>query len=121
MDIGYTGAFLGGVLTLLGRTTLFYAGLLATLVPLGLLAGLAASLVAQNRTLLVSVAAGVVIVIGLLRIAGLEFPGFSRRAGADGNPVYGGIVLATFTLGMALPLGILSLFWTRLQLGCAAG
>ncbi len=175
MDIGYTGAFLGGILTLLspcsvmllpaffayafasptkllGRTALFYAGLLATLVPLGLLAGLVGSLVMANRTILINVAAGVVIVIGLLQIVGVEFPGLSRRAGADGtsaisvfvlgavygvagvcagpilgsvlavaaaggNPVYGGIMLAIFALGMALPLGILSLFWTRLRLG----
>lgn len=175
MDIGYTGAFLGGILTLLspcsvmllpaffayafasptkllGRTALFYAGLLTTLVPLGLLAGLLGSLVLQNRGLLIAVAAGVVIVIGILQIVGVEFPGLSRRAGGDstsavsvfvlgsvygvagvcagpilgsvlavaaagGNPLYGGIVLAIFALGMALPLGILSLLWTRLRLG----
>lgn len=175
MDIGYTGAFLGGILTLLspcsvmllpaffayafaspgkllGRTALFYAGLLTTLVPLGLLAGLVGSLVMQNRTVLISVAAGVVIVIGILQLIGVEFPGLSRRAGGDGtsavsvfvlgsvygvagvcagpilgsvlavaaaggNPAYGGIMLAIFALGMALPLGVLSLFWTRLRLG----
>ncbi|AIY03448.1 hypothetical protein ART_3849 [Arthrobacter sp. PAMC 25486] len=175
MDIGYTGAFLGGILTLLspcsvmllpaffayafaspgkllGRTALFYAGLLTTLVPLGLLAGLVGSLVMQNRTMLISVAAGVVIVIGILQIIGVEFPGLSRRAGgegtsavsvfvlgsvygvagvcagpilgsvlavaaAGGNPAYGGIMLAIFALGMALPLGVLSLLWTRLRLG----
>nr|WP_281068020.1 cytochrome c biogenesis CcdA family protein [Arthrobacter stackebrandtii] len=137
---------------MLGRTALFYAGLLATLVPLGLLAGLVGSLVMENRTMLVNVAAGVVIVIGLLQIAGVEFPGLSRRAGADGtsavsvfvlgsvygvagvcagpilgsvlavaaaggSPVYGGIMLAIFALGMVLPLGVLSLLWTRLRLG----
>ena len=175
MDIGYTGAFLGGILTLLspcsvmllpaffayafasptkllGRTALFYAGLLTTLVPLGLLAGLLGSLVLQNRTALISVAAGVVIVIGILQLVGVEFPGLSRRAGADGtsavsvfvlgsvygvagvcagpilgsvlavaatggNPLYGGIMLAIFALGMALPLLLLSLLWTRLGLG----
>ncbi|MEO6529697.1 MAG: cytochrome c biogenesis CcdA family protein [Specibacter sp.] len=175
MDIGYTGAFLGGILTLLspcsvmllpaffayafasptkllGRTALFYAGLLTTLVPLGLLAGLLGSLVLQNRGLLIAVAAGVVIVIGILQIVGVELPGLSRRAGGDStsavsvfvlgsvygvagvcagpilgsvlavaaagaNPLYGGIVLAIFALGMALPLGILSLLWTRLRLG----
>ncbi|WP_315914239.1 cytochrome c biogenesis CcdA family protein [Arthrobacter sp. lap29] len=175
MDIGYTGAFLGGILTLLspcsvmllpaffayafasptkllGRTALFYAGLLTTLVPLGLLAGLLGSLVLQNRTALISVAAGVVIMIGILQLVGVEFPGLSRRAGADGtsavsvfvlgsvygvagvcagpilgsvlavaatggNPLYGGIMLAIFALGMALPLLLLSLLWTRLGLG----
>lgn len=173
MDIGYTGALLGGILTLLspcsvmllpaffayafasptqllGRTVLFYAGLLTTLVPLGLLAGLLGSLVMQNRGVLVTVAAGIVMVIGVLQIIGVEFPGLSRRAGgtsavsvfvlgsvygvagvcagpilgsvlavaaAGGNPVYGGIMLAIFALGMALPLGVLSLFWTKLRLG----
>ncbi|MGO2540497.1 MAG: cytochrome c biogenesis CcdA family protein [Specibacter sp.] len=175
MDIGYTGAFLGGILTLLspcsvmllpaffayafasptkllGRTALFYAGLLTTLVPLGLLAGLVGSLVMQNRNVLITVAAGVVMVIGVLQIIGVQFPGLSRRAGADGtsavsvfvlgsvygvagvcagpilgsvlavaaaggNPLYGGFMLAIFALGMALPLGILSLFWTRFRLG----
>ena len=175
MDIGYTGAFLGGILTLLspcsvmllpaffayafasptkllGRTALFYAGLLTTLVPLGLLAGLLGSLVLQNRAALISVAAGVVIMIGILQLVGVEFPGLSRRAGADGtsavsvfvlgsvygvagvcagpilgsvlavaatggNPLYGGIMLAIFALGMALPLLLLSLLWTRLGLG----
>lgn len=175
MDIGYTGAFLGGILTLLspcsvmllpaffayafasptkllGRTALFYAGLLTTLVPLGLLAGLLGSLVMQNRGVLVTVAAGIVILIGLLQIIGVPLPGLSRRAGADGtsavsvfvlgsvygvagvcagpilgsvlavaaaggNPLYGGIMLAIFAFGMALPLGVLSLFWTKLRLG----
>lgn len=175
MDIGYTGAFLGGILTLLspcsvmllpaffayafaspgrmlGRTALFYAGLLTTMVPLGLLAGLVGSLVMEHRTVLVNVAAGVVIVVGVLQIIGVEFPGLSRRAGADGtsavsvfvlgsvygvagvcagpilgsvlavaaaggSPAYGGIMLAIFALGMVLPLGVLSLLWTRLRLG----
>ena len=118
MDIGYTGAFLGGILTLLspcsvmllpaffayafasptkllGRTALFYAGLLTTLVPLGLLAGLLGSLVLQNRTALISVAAGVVIVIGILQLVGVEFPGLSRRAGADGTSAVSVFVLGS--------------------------
>ncbi|MFQ4147692.1 cytochrome c biogenesis CcdA family protein [Arthrobacter sp. LAPM80] len=175
MDIGYTGAFLGGILTLLspcsvmllpaffayafasptkllGRTGLFYAGLLTTLVPMGLLAGLVGSMVMQNRSMLIAVAAGVVIVIGVLQVLGVEFPGLSRRAGADGtsavsvfvlgtvygvagvcagpilgsvlavaaaggSPLYGGIMLAIFALGMALPLLVLSLVWTRFGVG----
>ncbi|SEE69881.1 Cytochrome c biogenesis protein CcdA [Arthrobacter alpinus] len=174
MDIGYTGALLGGILTLLSpcsvmllpaffayafasptklmaRTALFYAGLLTTLVPLGLLAGLLGSLVMQNRTALITVAAVLVMLIGMLQVIGVELPGLSRRAGTDGtsavsvyvlgtvygvagvcagpilgsvlavaaaggNPLYGGIMLAIFALGMTLPLGILSLLWTRFQL-----
>lgn len=175
VDIGYAGAFLGGLLTLLspcsvmllpaffayafaspgkllGRTALFYAGLLTTLVPLGLLAGLLGSLLTEHRGTLVSVAAAVLMIIGVLQIIGIDFPGLSRGAGgagtsavsvfvlgsvygvagvcagpilgsvltvaaAGGNPVYGGIMLAIFALGMALPLGILSLLWTRFRLG----
>lgn len=175
VDIGYAGAFLGGMLTLLspcsvmllpaffayafaspgkllGRTALFYAGLLTTLVPLGLLAGLLGSLLTEHRGTLVTVAAVVLMIIGVLQIIGVDFPGLSRGAGgagtsavsvfvlgsvygvagvcagpilgsvltvaaAGGNPAYGGIMLAIFALGMALPLGVLSLLWTRFRLG----
>jgi len=175
VDIGYAGAFIGGMLTLfspcsvmllpaffayafasptklLGRTALFYAGLLTTLVPLGLLAGALGSLLSENRAVMVTVAAVVVMAIGVLQIIGVDFPGFSRGAGGDGtsavsvfvlgsvygvagvcagpilgsvltvaaaggSPLYGGIMLAIFAFGMALPLGVLSLLWTRLRLG----
>ncbi|WP_068326263.1 cytochrome c biogenesis CcdA family protein [Janibacter terrae] len=101
MDIGYTGAFLGGVLTLLspcsvmllpaffayaftspsaliGRTLVFYAGLSITLVPLGVFSGSLGSLVTTHRSLMVTVAAGVVIVLGLWQLSGLPVPGVSR-------------------------------------------
>ncbi|MGG7508052.1 cytochrome c biogenesis CcdA family protein [Plantibacter sp. YIM 135249] len=175
MDIGYAGAFLGGILTLLSpcsvmllpaffayafssptkllsRTALFYAGLLVTLVPLGLLAGVLGSLVTQNRTVLVTVAAAIVMVIGAIQIIGIDIPWIRRGTGGEGtsavsvfvlgsvygvagvcagpilgsvltvaaagaNPLYGGIMLAVFALGMALPLGVISLVWSRFQLG----
>ncbi|RLP77468.1 cytochrome c biogenesis protein CcdA [Mycetocola tolaasinivorans] len=175
MDIGYAGALLGGVLTLfspcsvmllpaffayafasptklLQRTGIFYLGLLMTLVPLGLLAGALGSLLTQNRGVLVSVAAGIVILIGLLQLIGVNIPGLNRGAVGEGtsaisvfilgavygvagvcagpilgsvltvaatgaNPVYGGIMLAIFALGMALPLGLLALVWTRFRVG----
>ncbi|HXH36798.1 MAG TPA: cytochrome c biogenesis CcdA family protein [Plantibacter sp.] len=175
MDIGYAGAFLGGILTLLSpcsvmllpaffayafasptkllsRTALFYAGLLVTLVPLGLLAGVLGSLVTQNRTVLVTVAAVIVMVIGMIQIIGIDIPWIRRGTGGEGtsavsvfvlgsvygvagvcagpilgsvltvaaagaNPLYGGIMLAIFALGMAVPLGLLSLVWSRFQLG----
>lgn len=175
MDIGYAGAFLGGILTLLSpcsvmllpaffayafssptrllsRTALFYAGLLVTLVPLGLLAGVLGSLVTQNRTVLVTIAAVVVMAIGTIQIIGIDIPWIRRGTGGEGtsavsvfvlgsvygvagvcagpilgsvltvaaagaNPLYGGIMLAIFALGMALPLGLLSLAWSRFQLG----
>ncbi|MEH6379599.1 cytochrome c biogenesis CcdA family protein [Streptomyces sp. KLMMK] len=35
----------------------------------------------------------------------------------NGNPVYGGSMLAVYALGMALPLFVLALFWDRFRLG----
>lgn len=101
MDIGYTGAFLGGILTLLspcsvmllpaffayaftspsaliGRTAVFYLGLCVTLVPLGVFSGTLGSLLTTNRSTLVAVAAGVVILLGLWQLSGLPVPGLTR-------------------------------------------
>lgn len=36
---------------------------------------------------------------------------------AGGNPVYGGVLMAVFALGMALPLFLLALVWDRYELG----
>ena len=117
MDIGYTGAFLGGILTLLspcsvmllpaffayaftsptaliGRTAVFYAGLSATLVPLGIFSGSVGSLLTTNRSALVAVAAGVVIVLGLWQLSGLPIPGLSRTRGAGGDRTSIGSVFA---------------------------
>lgn len=175
MDIGYAGAFFGGILTLfspcsvmllpaffayafssptrlLGRTALFYAGLVTTMVPLGVLAGTFGALVTTNRSVLVVVAAVIVISVGLLQLMGVRFRAFSRGgategtsavsvfvlgsvygvagvcagpilgsvltvAAAGGNAVYGGIMLATYALGMAVPLFVLALAWNRMKLG----
>lgn len=175
MDIGYTGAFLGGILTLLSpcsvmllpaffayafsspakllqRTGVFYLGLLFTLVPLGLLAGVLGSLLTQNRGVLITTASVLVIVIGAIQVIGITLPGMTRGAAGEGtsavsvfilgavygvagvcagpilgsvltvaatggNPIYGGIMLAIFALGMALPLGLLSVLWMRFKLG----
>ncbi|QLE72184.1 cytochrome c biogenesis protein CcdA [Streptomyces rectiverticillatus] len=35
----------------------------------------------------------------------------------NGNPVYGGSMLAVYALGMALPLFVLAVFWDRFRLG----
>ncbi|WP_043442002.1 cytochrome c biogenesis CcdA family protein [Arthrobacter sp. L77] len=172
MGIGYAGAFLGGILTLLSpcsalllpaffayafstrtrlvaRTALFYLGLLSTLVPLGIFAGTLGSLVTQHRGILVASGAGLVIALGLAQIAGLRLPSLLRTntrtgssrlsvfalgavygiagvctgpilgsiltvAAVGGNALYGGILLAIYALGMALPLFALSLLWDRL-------
>lgn len=118
MDIGYTGAFLGGILTLLspcsvmllpaffayaftspqaliGRTAVFYLGLATTLVPLGVFAGTLGSLVTTNRSTLVMVAAGIVIMLGLWQLSGLPVPGLTRTStNADATSV-----VSVFTLG----------------------
>lgn len=172
MLIGYSGAFLGGLLTLLspcsalllpaffayafstkrqlvGRTMLFYAGLLCTLVPLGVFAGTLGSLVTTDRHILIGFAAALMIVLGIIQILGVRLPAFVRTrsatpgtggsvfvlglaygvagacsgpilgsiltvAAAGSNAVYGGILLAIYALGMAVPLFILAALWDRL-------
>lgn len=121
MDIGYTGAFLGGVLALLspcsvmllpaffayaftspgalvGRTMVFYAGLCATLVPLGVFSGAVGSLLTAHRSALVAGAAAVVIVLGLWQLSGLPVPGLGRTAGGGRDTTS---VVSVFTLGAA--------------------
>lgn len=172
MDIGYAGAFLGGVLTLLSpcsalllpaffayafstktrlvaRTGLFYLGLLSTLVPLGIFAGVLGSLVTEHRAVLVGASAALVILLGAAQISGIRLPsafaptartGTSRLsvfalgtvygvagvctgpilgsiltvAAVGSNAVYGGMLLAIYALGMAVPLFVLALVWDRL-------
>ncbi|WP_068255230.1 cytochrome c biogenesis CcdA family protein [Janibacter corallicola] len=118
MDIGYTGAFLGGILTLLspcsvmllpaffayafsspakliGRTVIFYAGLSVTLVPLGVFSGSLGSLLTTHRMTLVTVAAAVVILLGLWQLSGLPVPGLSRTSGGGDATSVGSV----FALG----------------------
>jgi cytochrome c biogenesis protein CcdA len=93
IEIGYLAAFLGGVLTLispcsalllpsffayafdrpsalLGRTAVFYAGLAATLVPLGVGASYATRLFFDHRATIVVIAGWVLIAFGILTILG---------------------------------------------------
>ncbi|WP_432978764.1 cytochrome c biogenesis CcdA family protein [Dactylosporangium sp. CA-233914] len=107
MDVGLLGALLGGVLTLLSpcsamllpaffsyaftsasllisRTAVFYLGLITTLVPLGVLAGTVGAFVNQHRYVFVTVAAVVVIMLGLIMLANVPIPGLSR-GGAEGT------------------------------------
>ncbi|MFF7495380.1 cytochrome c biogenesis CcdA family protein [Streptomyces rubiginosohelvolus] len=39
-------------------------------------------------------------------------------AAVSGSPVYGGLLLAVYALGMAVPLFVLALLWERFDLGC---
>lgn len=118
MDIGFAGAFLGGVLTLLSpcsvmllpaffayafadrsrlfaRTGLFFLGLLTTLVPLGVLAGTFGAFVMTNRHTFVVVASVIVIALGVVQLLGLRMPQFTRSAAAEGTST-----LAVFVLGL---------------------
>lgn len=111
IDIGYAGALAGGVLTLLspcsavllpaffayafssrtallGRTLVFYAGLLTTLVPLGVAASSLGMLVTEHRQTLVATAAWVVIVLGVIQILGITIPLPGRTsAGGDATSI----------------------------------
>lgn len=105
VDIGFLGALLGGLLSLLspcsamllpaffayafddraaliGRTGVFYAGLVSTLVPLGVLAGTAGAWLSGHRSALLTGAAVVVVAMGALQISGKQLPGLSRRGSA---------------------------------------
>ncbi len=121
MSIGFAGAFLGGILTLLSpcsamllpgffayafasrrrllaRTGLFYLGLITTLVPLGASAGTIGVFLNANRALVTSIGGGVLIVFGILYLAGIRIPlpGRAREAGTS--------VLSVYLLGAAYGL-----------------
>jgi cytochrome c biogenesis protein CcdA len=106
IEIGYLAAFLGGVLTLvspcsalllpsffayafdrpaalLGRTMIFYAGLAATLVPLGVGASFATRLFFEHRETIVLVAGWVLIGFGVLTMlgGGMAFRAAQRTQG----------------------------------------
>lgn len=113
VEIGYAGAFLGGVLTLfspcavmllpsffaysfasrgtlIGRTGIFLLGLLTTLVPLGAGAGLLGGLLAAHRQALITGGAVLVVGLGIALALGVSLPGAARsgRAGAGPWAVY---------------------------------
>lgn len=103
MEIGYAGALVGGLLTLLSPcsvmllpaffayafvtpsklvryTGLFYVGLLTTLVPLGIFSASLGGLVTAHRTILVGIVAALVILAGVVQISGVPVPGLSSRS-----------------------------------------
>lgn len=119
MDIGYIGAFLGGILSLLSpcsvmllpaffayaftspkallsRTGLFTLGLIATLVPLGVFSGLFGSLLGEHRGVMIAAVATAVIVVGALQLFGVPIPGLSRKEGAAAERTS---ALSVFLLG----------------------
>jgi cytochrome c biogenesis protein CcdA len=121
IEIGYLAAFLGGVLTLispcsalllpsffayafdrpsalLGRTAVFYAGLAATLVPLGVGASYATRLFFDHRATIVVIAGWVLIAFGILTIlgGGVAFGAAQRAQGRFAGRTSSG---AVFGLG----------------------
>ncbi|AXT85798.1 cytochrome C biogenesis protein CcdA [Aeromicrobium sp. A1-2] len=119
--IGLTGAFLGGVLTLLSpcsavllpsffayafgsraavlaRTGVFYLGLVVTLVPLGVAASSVGAFFNSHRDGLVLILSIMVITFGLLQILGISF-GLLRRRATRGSVSSGTGVIQIFALG----------------------
>lgn len=118
MDIGLTGAFLGGVLTLLSpcsamllpaffsyafasprelltRTGVFYLGLATSLVPLGVLAGTLGAFVSEHRFTFVAIASVIVIVLGALMLLNVPLPFLTRGTSTEGTSVTAVYALGT--------------------------
>ncbi|WP_067567039.1 cytochrome c biogenesis CcdA family protein [Nocardia acidivorans] len=124
--VGFFAAFLGGLLALvspcsalllpsffaysfgsqgrlLGRTVMFYLGLVTTLVPLGIAGSFAGQLFSNNRELLITIGGWTIIGFGVLQILGRGFAfGFAQRAAAkQGRPERSG---AVYLLGLVYGL-----------------
>ncbi|MBM7365424.1 cytochrome c biogenesis CcdA family protein [Gordonia hydrophobica] len=125
MDIGLVAAFAGGILALLSPCAalllpaffastvgargallvhggVFYIGLLVTLLPVGIGVGALAGAVAQHRTTIIAVASVVIVLMGVIQLAGRGFdlgralPGMSRL---QQESVRRAGLLKTFVLG----------------------
>lgn len=123
VDIGFAGAMIGGLLSLLSpcsvmllpaffayafgslrqilaRTAIFYLGLIATLIPLGVFASALGGLVIAHRETMITVVAALVIAAGLVLLLGVptRLPGRWQAPSANrsGGPV---TALSTFLLG----------------------
>ncbi|MFI7049832.1 cytochrome c biogenesis CcdA family protein [Streptosporangium sandarakinum] len=118
MDIGYLGAFLGGLLSLLSpcsamllpaffayafsrpallvaRTGVFYLGLVTTLVPLGVFTATAGAFLSQQRATLLTVVAIVVIAFGLVQVLGVPLPAFGRAGRREPGTAWTVFLLGT--------------------------
>ncbi len=122
VEVSFLASFVGGVLSLLspcsalllpaffayafqsrgelvGRTAVFYLGLTATLVPLGMGISAVSTLVYGHRSALITVSGLVIIAFGVLQLLGRGFtvgPLARLRGRIKGDP---GSVAATFALG----------------------
>ncbi len=121
VEVSYLASFVGGLLSLLspcsalllpaffayafqsrgelvGRTALFYLGLAATLVPLGMGISAVSALVYGHRSTLITVSGLVIVLFGVLQLLGrgFAFGPLERLRGRVGGE---GGVAATFALG----------------------
>ena len=122
VEVSYLASFVGGLLSLLspcsalllpaffayafqsrrellGRTAVFYLGLAATLVPLGMGISAVSTLVYGHRSTLITVSGTVIIVFGFLQLLGRGFtlgPLEKLRGRIQGDP---SSTAATFALG----------------------
>lgn len=120
MDIGYAAAFIGGVLALaspcsalllpaffaysfadptrlLARTTVFYAGLVSLLAPLGAASSVVGSVLNAHRDVLILLGGVVVAAMGVAQILGRGFA--SRRAQAAAGRLRPTSLASTYLLG----------------------
>lgn len=118
MYIGFFGAFVGGLLTLLSpcsvmllpaffayaftspaqivaRTGVFFLGLATTLVPLGMLAGTLGKFIEVHRSKVVLVAAIIVIVLGIVLLLGVPIPGLTKAQGVSSTSIISVYALGT--------------------------
>lgn len=147
MGIGYAGAFLGGAAalfspcaalllpaffayafggskaTLLGRTALFYLGLLLTLVPLGVAAGALGGLLTTHRGTVATIGGVVLIGFGLLTALGIQLPVPGvKQSGRDPRGALGTVLLgATYGLAGACTGPLLGAVLTMAAVGGSVG
>lgn len=135
--------------TLVGRIALFFVGLLATLVPLGLAAGSLGRALPVDVATLLRIGAVLLIGLGALTLTGRSLPVPGLRAGADpasplaivvlgasyglasgctgpilgsvltlaalgASPLLAALLMASYALGMVVPLLLLCLVWDRI-------
>ena len=120
VEASFLASFLGGLLSLLspcsalllpaffayafqsrgvlvGRTAVFYLGLCATLVPLGMGISAVSSLVYGHRSTLITISGLIIIALGVIQALGGGFA-FDRPESLRGG-ISGNSLLATFSLG----------------------
>ena len=145
MEIGYAGAFLGGVaalfspcaamllpaffayafgrsaVTLVSRTALFYLGLLLTLVPLGIGAGVLGGLLTTHRGAVAAVGGVALIIFGLLTVLGVPLPIPGLKSEHDPRGLLGAVALgATYGLAGACTGPLLGAVLTMAAVGGSA-